>query len=386
MLLGLSGLVRWLGGAVSIVSGGVPLGGRVVRAPSRSAGVGRRAGFAAVVVLALAAAGGCVGGEKTNGLERKSAAEVQQAAAAALRNTKFVRVTGMGLGADQAAVFDVRLQDKLSNITGTLAGSQFEIITVGEDLYLKGEQAAWQALQAPPPVQGFAGRWVQLSSQQVNLAVVSVDSLVALVSDNAWRGSTVQQASLDGKKVVVLSRQDGSRLTVANAGLAYPVRIENKPNGSQVNFTEYGLDSRIAAPADALSNAFTTGESSWLGAIKKLSESMNDVFVSAPVYITPAALAALADRLRGCSRELARIGPPTDRLQPANALAGQACARYDEGAQCFTTAADIGTPLAGSDADRRFTAAMDCGFASSDAGTALGDAVNKGDQIKSQVS
>jgi len=386
MLFDLAGGVRRLGGAVSIVSITKPMGGRLVWRRERAAGAGRRARFAAVVVLAVAGTGGCVGGEQTNGLERKSAAEVQQAAATALRDTKFGRVTGMRLLTNRSVVLDLRLQDKLGHITGTLAGSQLEIITVGEDLYLKGEQDAWRALEAPPPVQGFAGRWVQLKSRQVKLDPVSLDSLVASVSGNGWRESTVQQATLDGKKVVVLSRADGSKLYVANTDVAYPVRIEDKTFDSQIEFTEYGVESNIAPPTDALSNAFTTGESAWLDGVKRLDESMNDAFVNAPTHITSTALAALADRLRGCSRELARIGPPTDRLQPAHTLVQQACARYDQGAQCFTTAADIGIPVAGSDADRRQTEALDCGFASSDAGTTLADAINKGDEIKSQVN
>lgn len=343
---------------------------------------GRWTRFAAAVILALAATGGCAGGEETNGLERKPAAEVQQAAAAALRDAKNVHVTGLRLGVDRAAPVDLRLQDKRSSVTGALTGAQFEIIKVGEDVYLKGDQAVWQALHAPPPVEGFAGQWVKLRSGQVKL-----DSLVSRVTDNAWRTEpTVQQATLDGKKVVTLSRQDSSKLYVANTGPAYPVRIEDKSNGSQIELSEHGVDFHIAAPTDALSNVLTTSEMAWLDAVKKLSESTNNVFVNAPTHITPNSLATLADQLRGCSRELARIGSPTNRLQPVHALVAQACTRYDQGAQCFTTAANIGIPIAGSAADKKHTEAINCGFASSESVTTLNDAINKGDEIKSQVN
>jgi hypothetical protein len=341
----------------------------------------------AAVILALAVTSGCAGEEPTNGLERKPAVEVQQAAAAALRDARNVHVTGLHVGVDHAARVDLRVQGKLSSIAGMLAGSPLEIIESGGDVYLKGDQAVWQALEAPPAVEGFAGHWVKLRLGQVKLDAMSLDSLVSLVTDDAWRmASTVEQATLDGRKVVSLGRQDGSRLYVANTGPAYPVRIEDKSNGSRVEFTEQGVDFHIATPGDALSNAFTTGESAWLEAVKKLVESMNDVFVHAPTHLNSSSMTALADQLRGCNRELARIGIPTDRLQPAHALAAQACARYEQGAQCFTTAAGIGIPIAGSAADKHQSEAIDCGFASSDAVTPLGDAINKGDEIKLQAN
>ena len=64
----------------------------------------------------------------------------------------------------------------------------------------------------------------------------------------------------------------------------------------------------------------------------------------------------------------------------------QACAQYDVGAECFATAAAIGIPYAESDESRRLDEAIKCGFDSSAAGMALGDAVNKGDEVKVRLS
>lgn len=66
-------------------------------------------------------------------------------------------------------------------------------------------------------------------------------------------------------------------------------------------------------------------------------------------------------------------------------LVQQACAVYDKGAECIAAAAGIGFPEAGSEEDRRFTEALDCGFASSEAGRTLSDAVSKSDQIRSKL-
>ena len=52
----------------------------------------------------------------------------------------------------------------------------------------------------------------------------------------------------------------------------------------------------------------------------------------------------------------------------------------------FATAAAIGTPLAESDESRRFDEALDCGFGSSAAIGVLGDAQDKGKEIKVHLS
>jgi hypothetical protein len=206
--------------------------------------------------------------------------------------------------------------------------------------------------------------------------------------DSVWQlESKVEQTMLDGKNVVVLGQQDGSKLTVANTGPAYPIRLDDKkPTGWQIDFTEHGVDFGVTAPSNALSNALTSEETTWLDAIQKLSTTMEAVFQTMPTDLTPTAMATIGHGLAGCGRELARIGSPSDRLRPVYVLVKQACEKYDEGSRCFATAARIGIPLAGSAADRKQTEAINCGFESSVAGATLADALAKGNEIRSQVN
>jgi hypothetical protein len=114
---------------------------------------------------------------------------------------------------------DLRIQGGSRAGTVELEGAQFEITTLGATTYLKAEQRAWKELGAPPPVAGFAGRWVKLRSRRLNLEGISLDSLAAQLSKNVSPlQPRVEQAQLDGNKVVVLSWQDGSKLYVANTG------------------------------------------------------------------------------------------------------------------------------------------------------------------------
>jgi hypothetical protein len=73
---------------------------------------------------------------------------------------------------------------------------------------------------------------------------------------------------------------------------------------------------------------------------------------------------------------------------PAHALVTLACAQYDEGAQCFDTAADVsdesGAVEMGTPEEQTQSKAIDCGFAAQgDAGNLLTQAEAKGEQITS---
>lgn len=338
------------------------------------------------MVLALGAAAGCSGGATTNGLEDKPAAEVQQAAAAALEEAGTVHVTGELLSRGRPVQLDLRVTSDSSSGRLTIEDSQIEIVTVGSVFYLKTDQAGWQALGAPAPVAGFADRWVTLGSRHLNVDVIDLKFLIDRLAGEAWQAAKVEQSTLNDAKVVALSRPDGARMEIANVGPGYPLRLDDRPHGVHLEFTEHDGDFQIAAPSGALSNALDETELAWLDAATvKLMDTMNAVFDNSPVHLSPEALAAFADQLRSCSRELARLGPPSDRLAPVHALVKQACAQYDVGAECMATAAAIGIPYAGSEESRRLDEAIKCGFDSSAAGMVLGDAMNKGNEIKAQL-
>jgi hypothetical protein len=97
-------------------------------------------------------------------------------------------------------------------------------------------------------------------------------------------------------------------------------------------------------------------------------------------------MVSLGNALGECSPELARIGSPTERLQPVYALVAEACAQYDEGAKCFDTAARVsdrsGAVEVGTPEEETQTSALDCGFAAQgDGGNLLTEAEAMGDEI-----
>jgi len=193
----------------------------------------------------------------------------------------------------------------------------------------------------------------------------------------------VEQTELDGRRVVVINNQDGSMLYIANTGTAYPIRGEFKgANAGRIDFSEYDVDFQIAAPP----NSVELGELAWLDAITNLHAKIDEPFLASDINMTQAAMVSLGSALGECRRELARIGSPTERLQPVYALVAEACARYDEGAKCFDTAARVsdrsGAVEVGTPEEQTQTTALDCGFAAQgDGGNLLTEAEAMGDEI-----
>ena len=327
---------------------------------------------AALIALPLT---GCGDGTPSDGLEDKSAAQVQEEAAAAIGAAKSVHVIGTSVTDGGSAQVDLRIiQDGSSSGTMTLDGAQFEYTKVGEVTYVKADEEALASLGIPPEMQRLgADRWLKLSPQEASglgLEGFSLDSFAqALTTSESPLETEVEQTELDGTRVVVISTQDGPKLYVANADPAYPLRAESTgANAGRMDFSEYDVDFQISAPE----NFVELGELAWLDVITNLRAKIDEPFV-AEMTITQEAMVSLGSALGECSPELARIGSPTARLQPVYTLVAEACALYDEGAKCFDTAASVSDRSGAVEVDtpeaKTQTSALDCGFAAYGNGT-----------------
>ena len=124
----------------------------------------------------------------------------------------------------------------------------------------------------------------------------------------------------------------------------------------------------------------------WLQGVEQLLPKMNKVFVDSPTDMTPATLRSLANQARGCGRELARLGSPSSRLQPVEALVRQACQEYDKGAKCFESAARLGTPSSSSEV-RKLEQQINCGFAAAEKGGGpLAEAQIKAEEVRAAAT
>jgi hypothetical protein len=132
----------------------------------------------------------------------------------------------------------------------------------------------------------------------------------------------------------------------------------------------------------------TAEELAWLKAVATLHKKM-DKALQQSVTLTRAKMTSYATTLRACSRELTRIGSPTDRLQPVHVVVKKACRTYDKGAKCWATAASVsmadGGVVAGTPEERIQSRAIECGGAAVGNGSnSLADAEAKGEEIKAK--
>jgi hypothetical protein len=144
------------------------------------------------------------------------------------------------------------------------------------------------------------------------------------------------------------------------------------------------------APTTTTVPPMTAGELAWLKAVTTLHKTIDKAFMeTGPVYLTRAKMRSYANTLRSCSRELARIGSPSDRLQPVHVMVKQACQTFDKGAKCWDAAirvSDASGGVSGTANERTFNRAIQCGYETQGNGSnLLGNAEAKGEEIRAKV-
>ena len=146
------------------------------------------------------------------------------------------------------------------------------------------------------------------------------------------------------------------------------------------------------APTTTTVPPLSAKELAWLTAVRRLRETMDKALQQpGSVYLTRAKMTSNANTLRACSRELARIGSPSDRLQPVYVIVKKACRTFDKGAKCWATAASVsmadGGVVAGTPAERTQRKGIECGGEAQGNGlNLLAEAKAKGEEIKAEAS
>ena len=97
-----------------------------------------------------------------------------------------------------------------------------------------------------------------------------------------------------------------------------------------------------AAPATTISTvaptttpSVTAAERAWPAGVAKLRERLDGVFFQSEVILTRAKLREYIRTGRSCAPGLARLGPPTERLEQTGATAKRACRSYARAAAVY---------------------------------------------------
>ena len=95
------------------------------------------------------------------------------------------------------------------------------------------------------------------------------------------------------------------------------------------------------APTTTTKPPVTAVERAWVAGVAKLRRRLDRVFFQSEVILTQAKLREYIRTGRSCAPGLARLGPPTERLERAAATAVRACRNYERAAAVYQRAAPL---------------------------------------------
>jgi hypothetical protein len=211
----------------------------------------------AATLLATAVAG--CGGSSTNGVESKSPAKIIEAAQNAAASAKSVRVRGSVASAGTQLSLNLQIEQG-KGAKGTIAEGplSFELIRVGETVYIKGSEAFYAHFAGAEAAKLLQGKWLQAPASSGEFETLGnltdMRSLIGTVlgqHGNLQKGATT---TVSGEKAVaVKDLTKDATLYVATSGKPYPIRIaKSGSGGGTVNFEGWNANVSISPPSHSI--------------------------------------------------------------------------------------------------------------------------------------
>ena len=216
--------------------------------------------LAALLVAALAGCGGSSSSSSSgNGIADKSPAEILAATKVASDAATTVHVSGSIVSNGSPITLDMNLlagkggRGQLSE-----SGLAFELIQVGQTVYIKGSAAFYKHIGGTAAAQLLEGKWLKAPASDADFASLSqLTDLRQLVDQTLANHGTLTKAgtsTVAGQKVVgVTDKTKGGTLYIAATGQPYPVEISKAGSGGgKINFDRWNKTVTLAAPANAI--------------------------------------------------------------------------------------------------------------------------------------
>ncbi|REK85477.1 hypothetical protein DY245_37705 [Streptomyces inhibens] len=230
----------------------------------------RRTGRAALVgaaCAALAAAlAGCGAKEDpdagTNGVGKLPAAKIESKARAAAEHADTVHLSGNVVSQGRTYKLDMSLAEDGAKGELTTKAAAFQLLRVGNALYLKADAAFWAGEKS-----GSSGAPDQAAAQKLGGKYVKVpaadpvykrfsgftdkDTLLAGLLGLHGKLTTGDRSDLDGVRTIRISAGAGSggTLDVSLEGTPYPLRLQRAGGAGVVRFDAWDKSVDLKAPA-----------------------------------------------------------------------------------------------------------------------------------------
>ncbi len=215
----------------------------------------RRAAFAGVLIAGLAVTGTGCGGtdpdEGTNGVGKLPAGQIEGKAKAAAGAAASVHLSGTLVSGGKTYALDVRLGKDGGSGEVKSQEDTFQLLRVGEQLYLKASAAFWgksdsagklgdkyvKVPESDPTYKQFRG----FTDMHVLL-----DGLLGLDGKLA-KGSYTKVGNTRAVPVTA-DKGKGGQLSVSLEGTPYPLRMERAGGAGRVELTDWGKPFPLEAP------------------------------------------------------------------------------------------------------------------------------------------
>jgi hypothetical protein len=213
-----------------------------------------------LLALALATAVGCGGSSSSgNGVASKSASEIVSAAKTAADGASTVHVTGSIVNAGASIALDMELL-KGTGGRGRLAenGLSFELVDVGNYVYIKGSPAFYSHFAGGAAAQLLQGKWLKAPTSSGSFGSLGslTDLRKLLDSTLASHGSLSKGAAskVEGQQAIgVKDVTRGGTLYVATTGTPFPIEItKGGSGGGRVSFNRWNAPVAVKAPTNAV--------------------------------------------------------------------------------------------------------------------------------------
>jgi hypothetical protein len=216
--------------------------------------------LALVVAAALLAGCGSGSSSSSNGEASKSPAQVLADAKTAASSASSTHVAGDIDSAGTKISLDLSMaRGKGAKGSMSTNGSSFDLIRVGDTLYIHGSDAFWRQNGGPLAAQLLHGKWLKASGTSGKFSSLAALTNIGLLLGkvNSTHGKLVNdgQVTYKGAQAVrIRDTSDNSTFYVAATGKPYPVAlVGGKANQSgTITFGDWNKHVVLTAPSNAI--------------------------------------------------------------------------------------------------------------------------------------
>ncbi|MEW2413885.1 hypothetical protein AB0953_09180 [Streptomyces sp. NPDC046866] len=216
----------------------------------------RRAAFAGVLLAGLAVTGtGCGADpdEGTNGVGKLSAAQIEGKAKAAAAAASSVHLSGTLVSGGKTYALDVRLGKDGGSGEVKSKEDTFQLLRVGEQLYLKASAAFWGKSDSAGKL---GDKYVKVPDSDPTYKQfrgftdmhVLLDGLLGLDGKLAKTEEYTKVGATRAVQVTAGDKGKGGKLSVSLEGTPYPLRMERAGGAGTVDLSDWGKQFPLQAP------------------------------------------------------------------------------------------------------------------------------------------